>query len=696
MDNNYFSLDNLDELVEIDEHLQFVDDLTKKYDKSVRDDEPEEAPKSFWQNLKRNFMNFFSSSSKKKPPIRNLSDNENTVSQEFNWEQVRQQLDFIRKKKDDKKLNLSVIGEFSTGKSTFINALLGTELLVSSALQGTTVASTIIDYDSSYRIVLRFLDDRKERSFDFRGLSQLKNALVKYTTNASEAKQLKSVTVYLPSEILKSFRIIDTPGTNVTEAWHEDVTIRTLKDDSDLSIILISAEKLLTTTMTNFAEKTIKEILPQCVFVVTKLDLIRQRERERQVAFIKMKLEEEFELEHAVVLPFVSPVVLSDKQSGTETVKNRDDAAYEKQRYDDDSLLDISFRTEQLLVQHTAKQKSLAMAKKLALLIGSIYEVISVKMGGISDEYEKRMELLNKSKKVDLSSFVMKEKQIRISRFRSKTQAILSDFENDIYLKSESAIKNILNRLDNKDSIDDLNKYITDSLGRDCADEAKKIVGNTYTYCSRVRDKFSEEMKAYGNSFAQVYETLNIIPVNMSQLKFDLPSDINIETADIESAANYISEQMSKGGLAAFGAGAAGAAIGTAILPGVGTVAGLLIGAMIGGAAAAPKLDTVRKECKNKLDLQLQDYYEDVSDKLISAVKKYIGKIENCLSYEIDRYMARYHMEVERQIAEESRQMELISQEITSVNTDRKNMLNHKKQLESVMIQLNSLGRKEI
>lgn len=56
------------------------------------------------------------------------------------------QLQLIHNKEKDKCLNLSVIGEFSTGKSTFINALLGEELLIYSVIQGTTVVNTVIEY----------------------------------------------------------------------------------------------------------------------------------------------------------------------------------------------------------------------------------------------------------------------------------------------------------------------------------------------------------------------------------------------------------------------------------------------------------------------------------------------------------------------------------------------------------------------
>jgi len=43
--------------------------------------------------------------------------------------ELQQQVDRIRQRQQDPKLYLAVVGEFSSGKSTFINALLRDELL---------------------------------------------------------------------------------------------------------------------------------------------------------------------------------------------------------------------------------------------------------------------------------------------------------------------------------------------------------------------------------------------------------------------------------------------------------------------------------------------------------------------------------------------------------------------------------------
>lgn len=650
-EEDYFSVHNLDKLAEINGHMSFIEGLVKKYSRM-----PQDAGQ--------------------------------TGAVGCDWNLIQEQLRLIRKKMNEKKLNISVIGEFSTGKSTFINALLRKELLASSALQGTTVASTIIDYDSRYWIHLEYLNGWKDKKLTYPAFEELKDHLDHYTTEPAAAKLLKTVRVYLPSEILKNnFRIIDTPGTNVTEAWHEDVTVRTLKNDSDLSIILISAEHPAKETMLKFVEKNLTSILPQCVFVVTKLDLIRKRERMRQLSYVKMKLEEELGLKDAVVFPYISPLVLDSQMPDSERYAREDISV-------DEEMLKLSLETEHKLVEHTVKQRTLAISKKLAALIDDMYISISQKMEQISDTYEKRLKLLNRSGKTDLSVFVRQEKPDRLWHFDEAVKKVMDDIEEELSSAADNAKEEILGKLDENGSIELMKTYISNTLGSDCSQQAKSMISEIDGYYEQIRRQFKEEMGIYNKAFKKNYETLNIIPVDMAQSKYNLPGDIEIETANISSTANYIAEKLSSENKAIFGGVVAGAAIGTAIAPGIGTAIGFLVGCFA-GEGLAPDTDTVRKECKDKLRPQLTSYYGSVCNKMTSALEQYTKQIRKCLDDEIDGYLPRYKREVERLIAEENSQKSVVQSKIRELDTDRNQIRNRKNQLESVMLHLNHFGRRE-
>lgn len=124
------------------------------------------------------------------------------------------QLAAIQKKQNDTKLNISVIGEFSTGKSTFINALLRCNLLEECSLQGTTTAVTVLEYAPKYWTQVRY-DSGEPYEYDgYDSFEQFKKAVAEYAATA-DAEDIETVSATLPADMLNSgVRILDTPGTN--------------------------------------------------------------------------------------------------------------------------------------------------------------------------------------------------------------------------------------------------------------------------------------------------------------------------------------------------------------------------------------------------------------------------------------------------------------------------------------------------
>ncbi len=636
---DFFSLENVYELCRMQEHLAFLDGLVKKYGEPAQT-EPESCE----------------------------------------WEEIRKHLDRIKDRQGDKKLNISVIGEFSTGKSTFINALLGTELLVSSALQGTTVASAVLDYGSEYRIWLQYLDGAHDQNIIFSDLEHLKEGLGNFTTDPMIARMLKAVNVYMPVEVLKNhFRIIDTPGTNVTEAWHEDVTVRTLREISDLSIILISAERPVSETLLNFAKQHLASILPQCIFIVTKTDIVRERERAGLLSYVKARLESELEIQDAVVLTYVAPAILDSRRvfHTTATI---------------DPLLDVSLETERQLFRHTARRKAIAIAKKLTALTDEAYRAVSVELTKMAQEYESSLNALERSKQTDLASFVYYEKNRILKNYDSAMEEHQLNTERLIGMQTEIMKETILQELEGQGTTEGLESYLKGFADR-CGRDAETLARATDVYCQNVRDCFQEEICHFYQAFAEMYRMLDIYPLDMREEKQDLPAETG--SLDIRSATDYIVKIMKGEQTGFWGGMAAGAAWGTAFAPGIGTVIGAAAG-MFGSAllnSRKSRLDRVKQECRNKLKPQLECFYGGISGQMISTVGKYIGQMRVCLIDGMDRYCKRYRMEVDRLAEEEDRRQAAVRSKAERIKKDQERLAGYKKMLDSAMTQLNLMGR---
>lgn len=627
---NYFSLNNLGELADFNEHIAFAEKMLNKYK---------------WEPNAR--------------------------------ETITSLLQQIRSKQEDKLLNLSVIGEFSSGKSTFINAMLRDELLSSSALQGTTVASTVIEPADWFGIVLEYSSGFRQ-THEYDGLGSLKENLESFTTIPHVARKLETVKVYLPSEHLKKgFRIIDTPGTNALEQWHEEITVRTLHDVSDASIILVDATKPLPESLCSFVMGNLEDILNQCVFVVTKMDLLREKEREQMLSYIRAKLKNTFGLEYPKVLPYASIDVIDSLENGERS-----------------ELAEMSFQSEAEIFSRMTRQRASLQAKKLISLIDYMYGYIGKEMEGISKDSEAELERLMRSKQADLSSFISTQKRERTAAFDSAVKDKRTEIVDELYSFSEVAQRKITNKVTSFSQIDGLKSFINDKLTAACSEEAATITKAVENGRQPIYDCFQDQMLLFWENFEELFKNLDILQVDLSKDDFDKQELAPMKTANLSELNSYLERQSKTENFFSIGGLAAGAAIGTTVMPVIGTVIGGFIGLMA-SSAVGPKIEKVQANTLEKLRLPLKNYFEDVVKMSISSLDSYINGMSTGISDEIDRYLGKYNDTVEKKIKEERKQQDKAEKKLADIRKDMKDIENRKFRLSSVSEHINSLTGKE-
>lgn len=137
------------------------------------------------------------------------------------------QLKHLRGRLEDDEFRIAVVGEFSSGKSTFINALLGRDILQHATTETTAVLTRIINTaPADPRAGTGKALLRSGGSVELCSLDELKE----YTTTASKkfhvADEIAEVEIYLPvMDGGKSIVIVDTPGLNGTKSGHLEQTV---------------------------------------------------------------------------------------------------------------------------------------------------------------------------------------------------------------------------------------------------------------------------------------------------------------------------------------------------------------------------------------------------------------------------------------------------------------------------------------
>ena len=142
---------------------------------------------------------------------------------------------------------LVIVGEFNSGKSAFINALLGAEI----STEGVTPTTDRIT-------VLRHAEEPVERE-------RREGILEKG----------------YPNDFLRDVAIVDTPGTNAIIRHHEELS-RGFVPRSDLVLFVTSAERPITQSERDYLE-LIRDWGKKIVLVVNKVDLLREEQAREEV-----------------------------------------------------------------------------------------------------------------------------------------------------------------------------------------------------------------------------------------------------------------------------------------------------------------------------------------------------------------------------------------------------------------------------
>jgi small GTP-binding protein len=187
------------------------------------------------------------------------------------------------KKLEEDRFHLVVVGEFNHGKSTFVNALLGQNVLPTGVTPTTAAIhhlkyaekpeATVV-YQSGKRETIPFEDTRK---FAVGG--------------GSSADEVDYLEVGLPAALLEErILLVDTPGVNDLSLQRADITYSYIPR-ADAVLFLLDAGQILKESERQFLnDKLLKASRDKIVFVITKWDILNEDERKEALAYARAQL----------------------------------------------------------------------------------------------------------------------------------------------------------------------------------------------------------------------------------------------------------------------------------------------------------------------------------------------------------------------------------------------------------------------
>lgn len=335
---------------------------------------------------------------------------------------LSKQLERIKKRISDNKIYLGIVGEFSTGKSTLINSLIGEDFFVTNAIQGTTttitkleygkriglkiefVSGKVLRYDRNKTEILKlykpdiyehlsFLEKMKMRTLDMLHSNNSDRYLLEVfdsiTTSDEISKSLNEVTVYYPSELLNNgIVIVDTPGTDSLTPSHAEISRRAIKEICDIALVIIPATQPLSQTLIDYVDDNLGDVADKCIYFITKIELIRRAiERTHLQKGVVQRVTNYLNVENPKVV--FAPSLLSLEEKGIVEKDRRTEHLNEDERRE----LCLRFESDiNSILANIHNEREQTINNKIQRLTSSLRDELQMAISSKNNELKKELE----------------------------------------------------------------------------------------------------------------------------------------------------------------------------------------------------------------------------------------------------------------------------------------------------------------
>ncbi len=209
---------------------------------------------------------------------------------------MAKRIDALREKLESASFHIVVMGQFKRGKTTFVNSLLGAEVLPVSVIPLTSI-NTVLRYGDQVVAEVHFLDGSIKKV----GVEDIAD-FVTERSNPENRLGVKRVEVFYPSPYLKDgVCLVDTPGTGSIFAHNDEMALSYLSY-SDAVIFMLSSDPPISVTELNFLHE-IRRFVRKIFFVQNKIDYLDPREMEESLSFNTQVIAEALEEESVDIIP---------------------------------------------------------------------------------------------------------------------------------------------------------------------------------------------------------------------------------------------------------------------------------------------------------------------------------------------------------------------------------------------------------
>jgi len=607
---------------------------------------------------------------------------DNTVTIDKNNEcrsPLQRQIDFVKTKLTDKKLYLAVVGEFSSGKSTFVNALLRKRIL-KEAVRPTTACATFIEKgQGDLKIEVSFnkkkfvaveTDFAKLLSY-LQGIykSQIKgfNHIIEILTSEQEvAKQVTDLHLYIPdSNLPDNIVIIDTPGFNPggdAVSNHYDITRNVVANVADAAIVLMPSGQAFSDTIGSFVSDYLRQYLHRCLFVITRGDDKKSKEERKEILqFTQKHCKEDFGLADARVFLESAITMLPVK-------KIPDDMRAEW------SFWQNEFKSFETFVWNLlSKQNETIISEHLLNLSYVLSQQLREKLNRKQEELQAKKTLLDNSRVAKIQTVTDK----LVSDAKSSVSSQVSSIKYDVDSIVSSQRYNVEKVVDRELTIDTIGG-LADNIIPKIESEVRSanynirtsinskmhngLQNSVNTNINKMKDGFNTHYAMFpALSFNSNSMKINVEEVSLPNIDFDIAKKMK-ESAENEG--NNTEDNWGFGGLVA--GGVLAFLTGGLAIPLI--AGGGILGSIFGNSKKKEIIREAFPKIKSAITKEINTYFNKVSNNYVREIDNQGTKISNTIQSFGDKHVKTYGAKVQSLIDEQETQSRYLENTTNNLN----------------------------
>lgn len=204
---------------------------------------------------------------------------------------IKEDISVLKMDMQDDFFSVVVLGEFKHGKSTFVNALLGEDLLISDTLPETATIQAVM-YSEEKKIQVLYHDGTKQNG------PLTKEFLMQFSAKSQEnASKIKYIKIGYPTAIInEKVVLIDTPGVSDMNEQRVKVTYDFIPKANVVLFVLDATSPMKRSEKEFIEEHLLKQGISKIIFVLNKIDLFDDEEEdvEEYLETVKGRIKEAF------------------------------------------------------------------------------------------------------------------------------------------------------------------------------------------------------------------------------------------------------------------------------------------------------------------------------------------------------------------------------------------------------------------